>query len=52
MHLLQQRRGSAREAFDQLELRVGDYGQYLVDAAFDKQGPSLRQTALGITAAT
>jgi hypothetical protein len=47
---------AARQAFDQLELGIGDYGQYLVDAAFDKHDTRLlhqaeREVASGKAAA-
>jgi hypothetical protein len=36
---------AARIAFDDLELGLGDYGQYLVDAAFGKHDTSLLHQA-------
>ncbi len=35
----------AREAFSELELGIGDYGQYLVNAAFGKQTLGLLHSA-------
>jgi hypothetical protein len=39
------RPNAARRAFNDLELGVGDYGQYLVDAAFDRHDIGLLRQA-------
>src|SRR5690348_7467297 len=44
-HSKDQKLEQAREAFDELELGLGDYGQYLVNAAFGKQTIGLLHSA-------
>lgn len=44
-HPKDQKLEQARQAFDELELGIGDYGQYLVNAAFGKHTIGLLHSA-------